>query len=718
MNNASRKIRVAVVGGGCASLSAAFELSRADLRDRYDVTVYQSGFRLGGKGASARGPSNRIEEHGLHLWMGFYENAFRLMRETYAELGRDRRECHIASWEDAFKPAPHVAVVDRVPGAAGWEPWIAHFPPGRGLPGDPVHPDSPFSVRYYLQQAASLLLELLRSAHEHKPAESAAQTAPSSATPGPDALVSAIDTVLRYGQLATFALLLQASEVLRAALAALAPAAPGGPLLRLIDLIVEASHVRLQQVARRDGELRRVWQVIDVILAILRGSLAVGLAFDPRGFDALDAHDWRDWLRQNGAQPESLDSGFVRGIYDLAFAYVGGDPRRPALAASVALRGAMRMFFTYRGSLFFRMSAGMGDIVFAPLHEVLERRGVRFEFFHRLRDVRLASRVAGERPWVEALDFDVQARTKGGRPYRPLVSVRGLPCWPGSPDYDQLENGEELRREGVAFEAHWDQRRVGTQRLRVGHDFDLVVLGVGLGAIPHVAGELCEREPRWRAMVEGVQTVATQAFQLWMTSDMRALGWQGPAVNLSGFVEPFDTWADMSHLIAEESFLEPVRSIAYFCSVLSDDPSGSVEDPVWHDGQRAKVRQSAIRFLEHDIASIWPAAAPAQGHFRWEVLAAASPEHSALSGAARFDSQFYTANVNPSDRYVVSLPGTSRFRLSPLDRSFDNLTIAGDWTESGLNTGCVESAVMSGLLAAHAISGRPALSDIVGYDHP
>ena len=32
--------------------------------------------------------------------------------------------------------------------------------------------------------------------------------------------------------------------------------------------------------------------------------------------------------------------------------------------------------------------------------------------------------------------------------------------------------------------------------------------------------------------------------------------------------------------------------------------------------------------------------------------------------------------------------------------------------------GCVEGAVMSGLLAAHALSGLPELSAIVGYDHP
>jgi predicted NAD/FAD-dependent oxidoreductase len=42
----------------------------------------------------------------------------------------------------------------------------------------------------------------------------------------------------------------------------------------------------------------------------------------------------------------------------------------------------------------------------------------------------------------------------------------------------------------------------------------------------------------------------------------------------------------------------------------------------------------------------------------------------------------------------------------------------GDWTDCGFNEGCVEAAVMSGRLAAHAIAETPALEDIIGYDHP
>jgi hypothetical protein len=74
--------------------------------------------------------------------------------------------------------------------------------------------------------------------------------------------------------------------------------------------------------------------------------------------------------------------------------------------------------------------------------------------------------------------------------------------------------------------------------------------------------------------------------------------------------------------------------------------------------------------------------------------------------------------VNPSDRYTLPLPGTVSQRNSPLDNTYDNLTIAGDWTNCGLNMGCVEAVVMSGELAAHAVSQSPALADIIGYDHP
>src|SRR5262249_25332164 len=155
---------------------------------------------------------------------------------------------------------------------------------------------------------------------------------------------------------------------------------------------------------------------------------------------------------------------------------------------------------------------------------------------------------SSDSPYVEALEFDVQADVIAGRDYEPLVDVGGLPCWPSAPDYSQLVDGARLEREGWDFESHWDRRRARSRAISVTQDFDLVVLGVGLGAIPYVCRELVARDPRWRAMVDHVKTVATQAFQIWLAADMRELGWRDGPVTLSGFAEPFDTWADMTHL--------------------------------------------------------------------------------------------------------------------------------------------------------------------------
>jgi uncharacterized protein with NAD-binding domain and iron-sulfur cluster len=717
---------VAILGGGCAAMTAAFELTRPGHRGHYEVTVYQQGWRLGGKGASGRGPAGRVEEHGLHVWMGFYENAFRILRECYAELGRDPACCRIATWQDAFLPASSVGLAEQ-DGGGLWSSWTASFPAMPGLPGDPLAANNPFTVSGYLLRAARLLLALFESVRE--PARAAAD--PAGGAPwslSPEALFAGLSRLVRYGSLATAAGVLEGLRSIQALFEVWSRTPPQrgaeGPLDVLVDALSRTALRVLRELTGKDPELRRTWIIADLLLTVIRGSVRFGLVTDPRGFDAIDDYDYRDWLEINGASRETIDSSFVRALgYNLSFSYEDGDLDRPRTSAGQALRGALRMFFTYRGSLFWKMSAGMGDIVFAPLYEVLKRRGVRFELFHRLENVKLAdpARLApGEKPYVEALDFDVQARVRGGGEYLPLVDVRGLPCWPSRPDFSQLEDGGRLEAEGWDFESFWDLRKAETRTLRVGEDFDCVILGVGIGAVPHVCREIVARDPRWRRMVENVRSVDTQAFQLWMKADAAGLGWRGPdGVTLSGFVEPFDTWADMTHLLAVEDWpagREP-RSLAYFCSVLpTPNAAPDRADRGYPSVRRDGVRRTAIGFLERDVRHLWPGAADPGGGFRWDLLA--TGDGPGATGAARFDSQFWTANVNPSDRYTLTLPGSAKSRISPLDNTYDNLTIAGDWTACGFLGGCVEAAVMSGRLAAHAVAGTPALEEIVGFDHP
>jgi hypothetical protein len=195
---------------------------------------------------------------------------------------------------------------------------------------------------------------------------------------------------------------------------------------------------------------------------------------------------------------------------------------------------------------------------------------------------------------------------------------------------------------------------------------------------------------------------------------------------LSGFVEPFDTWADMSHLLPRE--LWPVdgrepRSLAYFCSVLPD-AAAAPERPAagqhlpYLAQQKALVSRNFERFLSEEVHHLWPHARSHEG-FRWQLLVAPDPAlDRSLCGAERVRQQFVSANVSPTDRFTLTLPGSTKFRISPLDATYDNLTLVGDWTACGFNESCVEAAVMSGRLGAHAISQLPKLEAIIGYDHP
>jgi uncharacterized protein with NAD-binding domain and iron-sulfur cluster len=739
----SRKpIEVAIIGGGCASIAAAFELTRPRHKGAYHVTIYQLGWRLGGKGASGRGPAGRIEEHGLHVWLGCYDNAFQLLRECYDELnakarkakGRDPKardaEKLLRNWSHFFLPDSHIAVAG-LSADGGWVNWAAHFPPAPGLPGDPINEQNPFALTHYLARAISLLRTLLLGLETFRASGASSvdadvdpATDPGTAEGNATDIAARITALLRGGALASAAIVVEALALAEAALNPM-PRVPESMLLPVLEAIASALRKQFEAIVASDDHTRHQWEIIDLVLANIVGAVRYKLLTDPRGLDAINHLDHREWLRENGASERAVNSPFTRALYDLTMAYEGGDPDRPAIAAGAALRGALRFFFCYRGALFWKMRAGMGDVVFAPFYEVLRARGATFKFFHRLRNIKLADPrrlAADEKQYVEALEFDVQAETLEGDEYRPLIDVNGMRCWPSEPDLSQLKGGASMQREKRDFESHWDRRKVSTKKLEVTRDFDFVVLGVGIGALPYVCGEVIATNARWRAMAENIKTVATQAFQIWLSADLQELGWDIPPVTLTSFVKPFDTWADMGHVVPAENWHDPQpRTSAYFCNVLADPSDEPDPDEIdYPTRRREEVRKNAIEFLNRDIEKLWPKAKKSGSEFRWDLLVDPNGKTKDRRSAtrARFDTQYWTANVNPSDRYVLSVPGSAGYRISPLDNTYDNLSIAGDWTDCSLNVGCVEAAVMSGRLAAHAISKWPALEDIIGFDHP
>ena len=71
----------------------------------------------------------------------------------------------------------------------------------------------------------------------------------------------------------------------------------------------------------------------------------------------------------------------MRGQYDLVFSHEHGDPARPRFAAGWGVFLSSKLWFHYRGAIFWKLRAGMGEAVFAPLYQALVARGVQFRFF-------------------------------------------------------------------------------------------------------------------------------------------------------------------------------------------------------------------------------------------------------------------------------------------------------------------------------------------------
>ncbi len=151
----------------------------------------------------------------------------------------------------------------------------------------------------------------------------------------------------------------------------------------------------------------------------------------------------------------------------------------------------------------------------------------------------------------------------------------------------------------------------------------------------------------------------------------------------------------MGHLLEVEDWPDDgdaPQGLAYFCSALASDAAAI---------GNGSTRAAARRMLEEHVGDLWPHAVGPTG-FRWEVL------------YGGFDAQYFTTNSDASECYVQSLPGTSMFRLRADESGYDNLALAGDWTNSGLNAGCIEAATISGIQAANVVLGRQLTEGVSG----
>jgi uncharacterized protein with NAD-binding domain and iron-sulfur cluster len=731
------KPRIAILGGGAGAVTAALELSKPGWEDHYEsISLYQQGWRLGGKGACGRGPDLRIEEHGLHLWFGFYENAFRLLDRCHRELdrraddGQPRWDLAFKNVEDSFSPLERLAVADH--DGCAWSLWEADFfdddEDRPWLESDLRAPDErpdQWTVAFYAVRCLRLGADLASSLVESDPGLGGIRPVAAEGRESVAVLDDAVDLALASLGGDIRAALDAAANILDALVEeALDQPAVLGALeivMRAVDLAGDFLRRRFDEEARASPAFRRAYYVVDLMVAIVRGLIEDGVIVQD-SFDVVDDVDFHDWLLAHGALRDTAECALVRAIvYDLGFAYEDGDPQRPSCEAGTALRGLLRAFFTYRGSLMWRMNSGMGDVVFLPFYELLTKRGVEVSFFHRVEELTAGNGV------IEQIEIDVQAAVPADTSPEAYVTVtppggQAIFAWPGDPGAI-LDGAGASPEDYESWYAGREATRVDTKVLRRGADdgFDLVVFGLPISCVPYVfPPDLIEGSPRWKRAVHHLRTVPTQAMQVWLRKPASMLAEIDDGIVVSGYVEPFDTWADMSQLRVREE-VNGAATVAYFCNVLADapPPARGPDASTWLDDRKDVVRAQALRFLTRDVAPLWPGAVdPVTRRFDWDLLVA-PPE---VIGEHRLDEQYLRANVEPSERYVLSVPGSGEHRIAPADTGFSNLYAVGDWTACVIDAGCVEAAVISGMLAANAIHqahGDPGDAEpIIGVEGP
>ena len=707
------KTRVAVVGGGVSALAAVYELtSTPENRAKYDVSIHQLGWRLGGKGASGRNrdKSNRIEEHGLHIWMGFYENGFSAMRAAYEELGRTTGP--IQQWTDAFHKHSYVVLEEKM--ASGFVPWTFVFPTNTDEPGSGGELPS---LLAYLEMIIEWALKFVEGhevvlATEHdatldlpdfaadvlgdarlrgpRPKPPRPSWHGTVIPPGPDP-----EPRTAFGRALEHALTVVRSldeDVEKHT------AEDHGVLTWFIEKAMDLLWVFVESTVDTDFKTRELWVGLNLAGSAFCGMVDDGVLF--RGFDPLDKYEFREWLSNNGANETTLESGPMRGIYDLVFGYLGGDVKRGAFAAGTALRGCLRLLLTYKGALMYRMEAGMGDIVAGPFYQTLLARGVKFSFFDKVTNLHVEGPAGAQR--VTRIDITKQVKLpEGVASYDPIFDVGGLPCWPSAPMYERIANGQALKDSGIDLESSWAPRwkDATDYSIRIDQDFDVVILAASIAALKDIAPEMLAASPPLAASVAAVATVQTQALQLWLGKTTTDLGWVRPEGTtedpvLGAFFEPIDTWADMSDLLPRESWTGPAapKSLAYFCGPFSD---AEVIPPYTDHGfparEMARYMEVVKPFLAQQIEELWPSFDPSKD----------------------VTSQYTRVNLDPTERYVLSVQKSTEFRLRAAESGFTNVILCGDWTYNGFNAGCVEASVMSGMLASQALCGWP--RTIVGW---
>lgn len=664
--------KVLILGGGLGGLSAAYALTATQARRAaFEVTLATQGWRLGGKGASGRRKCahQRIEEHGLHIFLGFYRTAFGVMREALEALDGPA-DGVFPDVEAAFRPARKVTlwISPSDPKAGKWQDYTLTAPEWPGRPWQPAE-----TAEEALRRAPRRLAELMRDHAEPALAESLGRASPHEGHL--TERLHRLRALVPEPQEDKFSPSFSPSEL-------------GHEIGGLFHEIGEGLETLVDE-ARIAAHL--IYDLIEIGTAMLAGYLEDILPHGWDRFDVINDQDFRRWLMQHGASERAAWSEGIRTIYDLAFAYADGrtEKESASIAAGAALRLVFQMTAGYSHAPLWRMNAGMGDTICTPLYKLITRRGGRVAFFRRAAAIEADPQTG----LIERVTLIRQAELAGAA-YDPLTRVHELDCWPSEPHWEQLADGERLKADGVNFEDPWQHEEVDRIPLSRGRDFDHVILAIPPAAAAHLTGSLAAISPDWQRMLDrvGGASVATHSVQLWVDRTTAEMGWERPLTVSGAYAPPLGTWADMSHLIAQEDWSngQPAKSCQYLVGVVElplSTPAPTTKAPHFQRQQNELFAAESRSWLDAHAFRLWSESA-VPGDF----------------DLAQVVGDYDHVNIAPSELYVQTPPGSVVDRLPPGWDGVANLWLAGDWTTSSINGGSAEAAFESGKAAADALA--------------
>jgi uncharacterized protein with NAD-binding domain and iron-sulfur cluster len=750
--------KIAILGGGISALTAAHELTDyPGWQDRYDITIYTLGWRLGGKMATGRGIHDRIEERGIHIFQGWYDNAFRMIKSAYAEQAEKglAPDSPLKTWKDAFIPDYLTLFTEWSQEEGRWLNWPVLFPANDMEPGTDIKCSEWDIIRKGLGIALQLVLGTPYQ-QGIKPVSSwmedtffdydeagEVQSRQKEASPlsrgsgilsnlirRVDSLEDAAEqlvekTAKRVGAKVAIRFLPDA-----AALAERIEEWKGiGPhpfegIVGHFSRFMRWMETGIGHLLQRNNKIRRIMSILGWMEANLKGMLTD--LFDPAtgkfDYHRINDYDYRDWLRKHGASQMVLDSAPVRFMYTGSFANLhNGMPSK--IAADIGLRMVM-LSVSYKGSLVWKLAAGTGDTLIAPMYNVLKDRGVKFRFFHKVEEVMHSD--TGE---IEEVRISEQVSLRNpDAAYEPTIMVNGLHAWPAAPLYDQIdaEQASRLRAEDIDLECPWTSwKSVATRSLRKGEDFDRVILAIPAAALKDICPGIISRNERWKAMVDNVLMVPTFNVQLWMKPSLPEMGMNNKDWGIADDMEPNSvvyanplySWTGMSLIIPQENFPEgnKPKHLSYYCGTYRVPDLPPYTDHEFPKRELIRLKALTEQWLQDNMGWYLPKATSPeypQG-FDFNLLYDADEDtRDGDTGLRKFNRQHFKLNIDPSSLFALAWPGTDKYRFRADATDFSNLFVCGDWTDIGLNIGHMEAAVIGGLHAAQAIMKQDGITEL------